>query len=68
MARKKKKKKNNKWLIIGLVVIILGLLGFGYYSGQKKPKGSGRPQAATLGCLLFLLHLIPSQLKGRQED
>jgi len=39
MEHKKKKKKSNKWLIVGLVVIVLGLLGYGYYAGQKKPKG-----------------------------
>lgn len=37
--KKKKKKKSNKGLIIGLVIIVLGLLGYGYYMGQKKPKG-----------------------------
>ena len=39
MELKKKKKKTNKWVIFGLIVVILGLLGFGYYQGQKKPKG-----------------------------
>lgn len=37
--RKKKKKKSNKGVIIGLVVIILALVGYGLYTGQKKPKG-----------------------------
>jgi len=37
--KKKKKKKINKGVIVGLVVIVLGLLGYGYYEGQKKPKG-----------------------------
>jgi len=38
--KKKKKKKSNKWVIIGLLAVVLGLLGFGYYQGQKKPKGT----------------------------
>ncbi|MEM9548148.1 MAG: efflux RND transporter periplasmic adaptor subunit [Bacteroidota bacterium] len=37
--RKTKKKKSNKWVIIILVLIILSLFGYGYYMGQKKPKG-----------------------------
>ena len=40
MAIKRKKKKNNKWLIIALVGIVIALLGYGFYSGQKKPKGT----------------------------
>jgi len=39
MEERKKKKKSNKWFIIGLIVIVLGLFGYGYYAGQKKPKG-----------------------------
>lgn len=39
MTKKKKKKKSNKLVIIGLIAIVLGLLGFAYYQGQKKPKG-----------------------------
>ena len=39
MEVRKKKKKSNKWLIIGLIAIVLGLFGYGYYAGQKKPKG-----------------------------
>jgi len=39
MAKRTKKKKSNKWLIVGLIVIILALLGYGYYVGQQKPKG-----------------------------
>jgi HlyD family secretion protein len=39
MEVRKKKKKSNTWLILGLIVIVLGLLGYGYYAGQKKPKG-----------------------------
>jgi len=38
--KKKKKKKSNKWLIIGLIALVLGLFGYGYYQGQKKPKGT----------------------------
>lgn len=39
MELKKKKKKSNKWLIIGLIVVVLGLVAYAYYIGQKKPKG-----------------------------
>jgi len=38
--RKTKKKKSNKWVIIILVAVILALMGYGYYMGQKKPKGT----------------------------
>ncbi|MDF1695729.1 MAG: efflux RND transporter periplasmic adaptor subunit [Saprospiraceae bacterium] len=39
MEKRRKKKKTNKWLIFALIVLVLALLGFGYYQGQKKPKG-----------------------------
>lgn len=39
VLKKKKKKKINSWVIVGLVAVVLGLLGYGYYEGQKKPKG-----------------------------
>ncbi len=37
---KKKKKKTNKWVIIGLVAVLLAMLGVAYYVGQQKPKGT----------------------------
>ena len=39
MELKKKKKRSNKLLIIGLLLFVVGLLAYGYYLGQKKPKG-----------------------------
>lgn len=39
MSSRKNKKKGNNWLIIGLVIAILGLVGVAIWQGGKKPKG-----------------------------
>jgi HlyD family secretion protein len=39
MSSRKNKKKRNNWLIIGLVIAILGLVGVAIWQGGKKPKG-----------------------------